>query len=177
MERHFIKALMYAWDQPRFREGLQHLIDLDEITGLLAALATGEQNGEAERRLAGLLRSALEEGEIRRALLVLIDDPPIREELKQGTAAELVSQPGLARAIGSALDDPAVREETRAALESGKVRAAIWDAVESQLGQRRLAMARKLIGLLVRHRHARKLVWALNKHGLYRELWQARKTL
>jgi hypothetical protein len=171
MDRHFAKALLFAWNKPDFRQGLQHLIDLDEVTALLATLASEAPDGEAQQRGLQLLRSALEDDEIRRAVLLLIDDASIREALAQGMMAEMAERPGLARAIHSALDDPAVRREIHAALESPHVRAVIWSAADSQLHNRKWTMARHALGLF-RHRSVRRLARGLARHGVLREVWR-----
>jgi hypothetical protein len=171
MDRHFAKALLFAWNKPAFRQGLQHLIDLDEVTALLASLAGDAPDGEAQQRGLQLLRSALESDEIRRALLLLIDDASIREAISQGLAAEMTHKPGLARAVHSALDDAALRREIHAALESPHVRAVIWSAADSQLRDRKWTLARHTLGLL-RHRSVRRLVRGLARHGVLREAWR-----
>jgi hypothetical protein len=173
MDRHFAKALLFAWDKPAFRQGLQHLIDLDEVTALLASLADDAPDGEAEQRGLQLLRSALESDEIRRAVLLLIDDAAIRQAIAQGLEAEMADRPGLARAIRSALDDPAVRREVHAALESPRVRAVVWAVADSQLRDRKWTLARHAIRLFG-HRSVRRLVRGLARHGVLRELWRSR---
>jgi hypothetical protein len=168
MDRHFAKALLFAWNKPAFREGLRHLIDLDEVTALLATLASGASDDEAQRRGLKLVRSALDSDEIRRAVLLLIDDATIREAITQGMMAEMADRPGLARAIQSALDDAALRRELHAALESPHVRKVIWSAVESN---RKWTMARHTLGLF-RHRSVRRLARGLARHGVLREAWR-----
>jgi len=176
MDRHFARALLYAWNKPAFRQGLQHLIDLDEVSALLAALAGDRPDGEAERRGLQLLQSALESDEIRRAVLLLIDDASIREAIGQGLQAEMTSSPRLAQALRSALDDPAVRREVHTALESARVRAVLWAVADSQLRDRKWKLARNALGLFT-HRSVRRLVRALARHGVLRELWRARGEL
>lgn len=61
MDRHFVKALLFAWDPPEFRAGLQHLIDLDEVTSLLAALSD-DHDQQVELRAMDLLRSGVIRG-------------------------------------------------------------------------------------------------------------------
>lgn len=170
MDRHFARALLHAWHKPEFRAGLQHLIDLEEVAGLLATLAGDHTDAQAQRRGLELLRSALETAEIREAVLLLVDDPAIRQALGQGLQTELAHQPGLARALRSALEDPALRRELRAALESPRVRELVWATAESH---RRLALALRALGL-VRHRSVLRLVSGLARHGVLRELWRAR---
>jgi hypothetical protein len=170
MDRNFVRALLYAWDQPDFRAGLQHLIDLDEVTALLAALATDDHDPQVDLRAMQLVRSALDTAEIRHAVLLLIEADDIRHSLAAGITDSLPGRPGLAGAIRSALDDPAVRAEVRAALESTALREVIWKAAEDQYRNRRWALARQVAILFVRHRHARRLAWALRRHGVVREL-------
>jgi hypothetical protein len=170
MDRNFVKALLFAWDRPEFRAGLQHLIDLDEVTTLLAALSVDDHDHQVELRATELLRSALDTADIRRAVLLLIEDDDIRQSLADGITDSLADRPGLAGSIRSALDDPAVRTEIRAALESPPLRTLIWKAAENQFRSHRWALIREVTVLLVRHRQARRLVWALKRHGVLREL-------
>jgi hypothetical protein len=170
MDRNFVKALLFAWDRPQFRSGLRHLIDLDEVTALLAALAVDGHAHEVELRAMDLLRSALDTAEIRRATLLLVEAEDVRHGLVAGITESFADRPELARSIRSALDDPAVRVEIRAVLESAPVRAVIWQVTENQFQGRRWALIRQSVVLLVRHRHARRLVWALKRHGVLRAL-------
>ncbi|MFY1672708.1 hypothetical protein ACN27G_22550 [Plantactinospora sp. WMMB334] len=170
MARNLLRALLYAWDQPAFRAGLQHLIDLDEVTTLLAALAVDDHDKQVELRAMQLVRSALDTAEIRHAVLLLIEDDDIRRSVAASITESMPDRPGLAGAIRSALEDPAVRAEFGAALESGALRAVVWKAAENQLRDHRWALARQVTILFVRHRHARRLAWALRRHGLVREL-------
>ncbi|GAA3448919.1 hypothetical protein [Dactylosporangium matsuzakiense] len=170
MDRHFVKALLYAWDRDEFREGLQHLIDLDEVTTLLAALSVEDHDHEVERRVLDLVRSGLDAAEIRRATLLLIEDDDVRDNVAAGITASLADRPDLARSIRFALDDPKVRTELREALESAPLRAVIWQVAENQFEGRRWALIRTALVLVVRHRHARRLTWALRRHGLIHAL-------
>jgi hypothetical protein len=170
MDRNFVRVLLYAWDQPDFRAGLQHLIDLDEVTTLLAALAADDHDRQVELRAMQLARSALDTAEIRHAVLLLIEADDIRHSLAAGITDSLPDRPGLARAIRSALDDPAVRAEVRAALESAPLREVVWRAAEDQYRDHRWALVRQVAVLFARHRHARRLAWALRRHGVVREL-------
>jgi hypothetical protein len=172
MDRNLIRALLAAWDQPEFRSGLRHLIDLEEVTTLLAALATEDHDHQVERRALELLRSALDTDEIRRAVLLLVETDEIRQHLVAGIAEGLADRPDLARSIRSAADDPAVRRELRAALESARVRELIWTAAQGGAG-RRWALIWAAVVLMVGHRHARRLAWALRRHGVLRELRRA----
>jgi hypothetical protein len=170
MDRHFVKALLFAWDRAEFRAGLQHLIDLDEVTSLLAALSVEDHDHEVELRAMDLLRSGLETAEIRRATLLLVEDDDVRHNLAAGITGSIADRPELARAIRSALEDPEVRAELRAALESASLRAVIWKVIEDQFRGRRWALIRQAAVLVVRHRHARRLALALRRHGVIREL-------
>jgi hypothetical protein len=170
MDRNFVRALLYAWDQPDFRAGLQHLIDLDEVTTLLAALAVDDHDRQVELRTMQLARSALDTAEIRHAVLLLIEADHIRRSLAAGITDSLADRPGLARAIRSALDDPVVRTEVRAALESAPLREVVWGAAVDQYRDHRWALLRQLAVLFARHRPARRLAWALRRHGVVREL-------
>ncbi|MEV4539609.1 hypothetical protein AB0J82_38130 [Asanoa sp. NPDC049518] len=170
MDRNVVKVLLGAWERPDFRAGLQHLIDLDEVTSLLAALAVDDQDDEVRRRGMELLRSALETAEIRRAVLLLIETDDIRHSLTAAIADGLAHRPGLASAIRSALDDPAVRAELRDALESPNIRALVWKVAEDEFRGRRVALVGQVTLLLLRHRPVRRLAWALKRHGVIREL-------
>ncbi|MET7425671.1 hypothetical protein [Dactylosporangium sp. NPDC005555] len=165
-----MKALLFAWDRPEFRAGLRHLIDLDEVPGLLAALCVDEQDHEVERRAMDLLRSGLDTAEIRHATLLLVEDADIRDNLTAGIAGGLADRPDLARSIRSALDDPDTRADLRDALESASLRATIWRVAEHQSRGRRWALVREALILMLRHRHARRLAWSLKRHGVIREL-------
>jgi len=170
MDRNVVKVLLGAWERPDFRAGLQHLIDLDEVTSLLAALAVDDQDDEVRRRAMELLQSALETAEIRRAVLLLIETDDIRHSLTAAIRDNLADRPGLAESIRSAMDDPAVRAEIRDALESPRIRALLWNVTDDEFRGRRLSLVGQVTLLLVRHRPARRLVWALKRHGVIREL-------
>jgi hypothetical protein len=102
MDRHFVRALLFAWDRAEFRAGLQHLIDLDEVTSLLAALSVEDHDHEVELRAMELLRSALDTAEIRRATLLLVEDDDVRHNLAAGITDSIADRPDLARSIRSA---------------------------------------------------------------------------
>lgn len=170
MDRNLVKALLLAWELPEFRAALQHLIDLDEVTTLLAALADETHDAEVERRTMDLLRSALDTPEIRRAVLVLIESDDVRHHLTTVITGALAERPRLASAIVSALEDPTVRQNLHAALDSPRVRDLVWQAVENQFSNRRWALARHVVFLVVRHRSVRRLAWALQRHGVIAEL-------
>ena len=170
MDRNVVKVLLAAWERPDFRAGLQHLIDLDEVTSLLAALAVADHDEQVRRRAMELLRSALETAEIRRAVLLLIETDDIRHSLTAAICDNLADRPRLASSIQSALDDPAVRVEIGNALESPGLRALVWKMADDEFRSHRLTLVRQVTLLLVRHRPARRLVWALKRHGVIREL-------
>ncbi|MBM0231539.1 hypothetical protein JNW91_06470 [Micromonospora sp. STR1_7] len=170
MDRNVVKVLLAAWQRPDFRAGLRHLIDLDEVTSLLAALAVDDHDDEVRRRAMELLRSALETAEIRGAVLLLIETDDIRHSLAAAISDNLADRPGLASSIRSALDDPAVRAEIRDALESQGMRTLVWKVVEDEFRSRRLTLVGEAVLLLLRHRPARRLAWALKRHGVIREL-------
>jgi len=170
MNRNLVKGLLVAWGLPQFRAGLQHLIDLDEVTVLLAALSVPDHDHEVERSLLRLLRSALDTAEIRQAVLLLLELDGVREPLVAAVAESMVDRPGLAAAIGSAAQDPHIRHQVRAALESPKVRELIWQAAENQFSGDRWALVRRAVVLFVRHRSVRRLAWALHRHGVLREI-------
>ncbi|WP_155371327.1 hypothetical protein [Catellatospora vulcania] len=170
MNRNLIRALLYAWERPEFRAGLQHLIDLDQVTALLAALSTEDRDHEQERRAMELLRSALDSPEIRRAVLLLVESDDIRLQLAAAVAEGLPERPALAVAIASALNDPRVRTQLRDALETPQVRELVLRAAEDGAENRRWSLARQVLVLLARHRTARRLTWSLHRHGLLRAL-------
>jgi hypothetical protein len=170
MDRNMVRVLLAAWDQPDFRAGLRHLIDLDEVTSLLAALAVDDHDDEVRHRAMELLRSALETAEIRDAVLLLIETDDIRHSLAVAISDNLAGRPGLAASIRSALDDSAVRVEIRDALESRGMRTLMWKLAEDEFRGRRLTLVAEATVLLLRHRPARRLVRALKRHGVIREL-------
>jgi hypothetical protein len=170
MDRNVVKVLLAAWERPDFRAGLRHLIDLDEVMSLLAALAVDDHDDEVRRRTMELLQSALETAEIRGAILLLIETDDIRHSLAAAISDNLADRSGLASSIRSALDDPAVRAEIRDALESLGMRTLVWRVAEDEFRGRRLTLVREATMLLLRHRPARRLVWALKRHGVIREL-------
>lgn len=170
MDRNLVKGLLVAWKLPEFRDGLRHLIDLDEVTALLAALSIPDHDHEVERSLLRLLRSAMDTAEIREAVLLLLEEPGVRGPLIAAVAESMVDRPDLAAAIASAVRDPKVRRELRAALDSPKVRELIWQAAENQFSDNRFGLIRRVAVLFVGHRSIRRLAWALRKHGVLREI-------
>ncbi|MBX7266353.1 hypothetical protein KIF24_10155 [Micromonospora sp. Llam7] len=60
MNRNLVKALQVAWGLPEFRSGVRHLIDLDEVSVVLATLSAVDDDREAKRSLLNLLRSGLD---------------------------------------------------------------------------------------------------------------------
>ena len=169
MDRNLVRALLAAWDHPEFRAGLQHLVDLDEVSTLLAAMSVEDDDHQVELRAVELLRSALDSDEIRGAVLLLVESDEIRMHLAAAIADSLSERPGLADAVRSALDDPAVRRELHAALESASVRALVWQAAQGRTTSR-WALIRSGLALLIRHRSVRRLALALRRHGVLREL-------
>ncbi|MET8281715.1 hypothetical protein [Micromonospora sp. NPDC005174] len=170
MNRDLVKALQVAWGLPEFRDGLRHLIDLDEVSVLLATLAVPDHDGAVERSLLDLLRSSLETVEIREAVLLLLERDEVRRPLVAAAVEPLADRPGLAAAIASAGEDPAVRSELRSVLDNAKVRELIWQAMENQVSDHRFGMIRRAAALFVRHQSVRRLAWAVRRHGVLREL-------
>lgn len=170
MNRNLATGLRVAWESPEFRDGLRQLIDLDEITVLLATLSDPDHEREVERSLMGLLRSGLDTVEIREAVLLLLERDAIRRPLVAAAVEPLAGRPGRAAAITSATEDPEVRREVRTALDSADVRELIWRAVDDQMSENRFGMIRRAVVLFVRHSSARRLAWALRRHGVLREL-------
>ncbi|MGW4682084.1 hypothetical protein ACWEOS_26765 [Micromonospora taraxaci] len=169
MNRDLVKALQVAWGLPEFRNGVRHIVDLDEVAVLLAALSVPDHDHEVERSLLSLLRSALDTVEIREAVLLLLEQDEVRRPLVAAAVEPLADRPGLAAAVASAAEDPAVRRELRAVLDSTKVRALIWQAVENQVSDNRLGLIHQAAVLFVRHRSVRRLAWAVRRHGVLRE--------
>ncbi|MFC5922757.1 hypothetical protein [Micromonospora vulcania] len=170
MNRNLVKALQVAWGLPEFRAGVRHLIDLDEVSVLLAALSVAEHDREVERSLLSLLRSGLETVEIREAVLLLLEQDEVRRPLVVAMVEPLADRPGQAAAIAAAAEDPVVRREVRAVLDNAKVRELIWQAIESQVSDDRFGLIRRAAALVVRHPSVLRLVWALRRHGVLREL-------
>jgi hypothetical protein len=170
MNRHLVKGLQVAWELPAFRSGVQHLIDLDEVTVLLATLSVPDHDGAVERSLLSLLRSALDTIEIREAVLLLLEQDEVRRPLVAAAVEPLADRSGLAAAVVSAAEDPAVRREVRAVLDNAKVRELLWQAIEHQVSDHRFGLIRRAVMLLVRHASVRRLAWALRRHGLLHEL-------
>jgi hypothetical protein len=170
MNRNLAKGLQVAWELPEFRSGMRHLIDLDEVATLLAALAVSDRDREVERSLLGLLRSASDSVEIREAVLLLLERDEVRRPLVAAAVEPLADRPGQAAAIASAAEDAAVRREVRAVLDSARVRELIWAAAENQVRDSRFGLLRRVAVLFVRHPSVRRLAWALRRHGVLREL-------
>ncbi|MCZ7440124.1 hypothetical protein O7598_27230 [Micromonospora sp. WMMC241] len=170
MNRDLARGLQAAWGLPEFRDGLRHLVDLDEVTVLLAALSAPDRDGEVERSLLGLLRSGLEATEVREAVLLLLERDGVRRPLVAAAVAPLADRPGQVTAVSSATEDPAVRREVRAVLDSADVRELIWQAIDDQVRDNRFGLVRRAAVLFVRHPSARRLAWALRRHGVLREL-------
>jgi hypothetical protein len=170
MNRNLVKGLLVAWELPEFRAGLRHLIDLDEVTALLATLSVPDHDHEVERSLLRLLRSALDTSEIRQAVLLLLERDGVRRPLVAAVTESLADRPGLAAAIASAAEDAKVRQEVRAVLDSPKVRELIWQAVENQFSDNTFGLIRRASALFLRHSSVRRLAWALRRHGVLREI-------
>ncbi|RAO28050.1 hypothetical protein PSN13_05938 [Micromonospora saelicesensis] len=170
MNRNLVKALQVAWELPEFRSGVRHVVDLEEIAGLLATLSVPDHDHEVERSLLSLLRSALDTVEIREAVLLLLERDEVRKPLVAAAVEPLADRPGQAAAIASAAEDPVVRREVRAVLASAKVRELIWQAIENQLSDDRFGLIRRAAVLFVRHPSVRRLAWAVRRHGVLREL-------
>jgi hypothetical protein len=169
MDAHLARALLSAWQLPQFHDALRHLIDLDEVTGLLAALAAGAPDEQTRQRSLGLLRKASETEDIRQAVLLLIADPGFREQISQVVVKALADRPALGRAVGAAILDPQVAIEVGRVLDSARARAALWKAVDSQLAGRRVRLLTAGLALLAK-RDVRRLLWSLHKYGVIREL-------
>ncbi|MEV0004700.1 hypothetical protein AB0H28_20800 [Micromonospora sp. NPDC050980] len=170
MNRNLATGLRVAWELPEFRDGLRHLIDLDEITVLLATLSDPDHDRGVERSLLGLLRSGLDTVEIREAVLLLLERDAVRRPLVAAAVEPLAARPGRAAAITAATEDPEVRREVRAALDRADVRELIWRAVDDQMNDDRFGLIRRAAVLFVRHPSARRLAWALRRHGVLRGL-------
>ncbi len=170
MNRNLIRALLFAWQYPEFRTGLQRAVDLDEVSALLAALSTETGDHEQERRTVDLLRSALDAPEVREALLLLVETDRIRREIVAALAEELADRPSLVVTIAAALDDPLVRADLRDTLETPRLRGLLLRAAEDGARRRRLALLAEVVVLLARHRTARRLVRRLHHHGVLRAL-------
>jgi hypothetical protein len=170
MNRHLVQGLQVAWGLPEFRSGLRHLVDLEEVTVLLAALSVPDHDHAVERSLLGLLRSGLDEAEIREAVLLLLERDEVRRPLVVAAVEPLADRPGQAAAIAAAAEDPVVRREVRAVLDNAKVRALVWQAVDNQVSDNRFGLLRRAVVLFVRHPSVRRLAWALRRHGVLREL-------
>ncbi|MEH1164140.1 hypothetical protein V6V47_01990 [Micromonospora sp. CPCC 205539] len=137
---------------------------------LLATLSVADHDREVERSLLSLLRSGLDTIEIREAVLLLLDQDEVRRPLVAAALEPLGDRPGQVAAITSAAEDPVVRREVRAVLDSAKARGLIWQAIENQVSDNRLGLIRRAAVLFVRHPSVRRLVWAVRRHGVLREL-------
>jgi hypothetical protein len=165
MDLHLARALLSAWQLPQFRDALQHLIDLDEVTSLLAAYAAGAPDEQTQHRLLELLRSASDTDAIRDAVLLLVADDAFRQEISAAVGNAMPERPGLVHAIAS----PDVARDVIHILRSDRMRASLWKAVDSQLAGRRLRLYAAGLALLV-HRDVRRLLRELRRLGVLREL-------
>ncbi|MEU8376279.1 hypothetical protein AB0C22_24605 [Micromonospora sp. NPDC048894] len=170
MNRDLVTALQAAWGLPEFRDGVRHVIDLDEVALLLATLAVADHDREVERSLLRLLRSSLDTTEIREAVLLLLERDEVRRPLLAAVVRPRADRPGQAAAITSAAEDPRVRREVRAVLDDARVRELVWQAVENRVDADRVGLARRVAVLFVRHPSVPRLAWALRRHGVLREL-------
>ncbi|WP_027344879.1 hypothetical protein [Hamadaea tsunoensis] len=168
MDPHLARALLSAWQLPAFRDALADLIDLDEIAGLLTALAT-DASDETTRRLLDLVRTASETDSIRDAVLLLLADGTFRAEIAEAVVAALPDRPALAAAIRSAVLDPAVAEEVARILGSPRTRTTLWKVVDSAVAGRRLGLVTGGATLLSK-KDVRRLLHALKRHGVLRGL-------
>ena len=169
MDPYLARALLSAWRLPQFRDALQHLIDLDEVTGLLAALAAGAPDEQTRSRLLELLHTASDDDRIRPAVLLLVADDAFRAQVSQAVANALSDRPALALSLSSAIADREVADEIVDILGSARTRAALWKAVDSQMQGRRFRLFTAAVALVARRR-VRKLLRALHRHGVFRAL-------
>lgn len=93
MNRDLARGLTVAWALPEFRDGLRHLVDLDEVTVLLAALSLPDRDREVERSALGLLRSGLDSTEVREAVLLLLERDTVRRPLVAAAVEPLADRP------------------------------------------------------------------------------------
>ncbi|WP_422752083.1 hypothetical protein [Micromonospora sp. WMMD708] len=170
MNRDLVTALQAAWGLPEFRDGVRHVVDLDEVALLLAALSVPDHDREVERSLLRLLRSSLDTTEIREAVLLLLERDAVRRPLLAAVVRPHADRPGQAAAVTAAAEDPKVRREVRAVLDDARVRELIWQAVENQVDADRVGLVRRAAVLFLRHPAVPRLAWALHRHGVLREL-------
>ncbi|MBW4700507.1 hypothetical protein [Micromonospora sp. RL09-050-HVF-A] len=170
MNRDLVTALQAAWGLPEFRDGVRHVVDLEEVALLLATLSVADHDREVERSLLRLLRSSLDTTEIREAVLLLLERDEVRRPLLAAVVRPRADRPGQAAAITSAAEDPRVRREVRAVLDDARVRELVWQAVENQVDADRVGLARRVAVLFIRHPSVPRLTWALRRHGVLREL-------
>jgi hypothetical protein len=169
MSPHLARALLSAWRLPQFRGALAHLIDLDEVTRLLAAYAAGAPDEQTRQRTLDLLRTASDTDDIRKAVLLLIADSAFRSQIARVVVDAMADRPALAKAVGEAIADPEVADEAARILDSARTRAALWKAVDSRLEGRRVRLLSAALSLLAK-RDVRRLLWSLRRHGVIREL-------
>ena len=169
MNRDLVQGLQVAWGLPEFRAGVRHLIDLEEVAGLLATLSVPDHDREVERSLLRLLRSGLDTIEIREAVLLLLERTRCAGRSSRRRWSR--SRTGRVRLLPSRRrPDPAVRREIRAVLDSAKVRELIWQAIDNQVSDNRFGLIRRAAVLFVWHPSVRRLAWAVRRHGVLREL-------
>jgi len=173
VDPHLAGALLSAWQLPAFRDALQDLIDLDEVIGLLDALARSAPDEQTRHRSLELLRTASETESIRQAVLLLIADDEFRAQVSMAVSTVLADRPALAQSIAAALADREVAAEVIRILGSARTRAALWKAVDGQLQGHRFRLLTAGLALLAR-RDVRKLLRALHRHGVLRALRSSR---
>lgn len=169
MDPHLARALLSAWQLPQFRDALADLIDLDEVSDLLATLADGAPDEQTRRRSLELLRTASDTDSIRGAVLMLIADDAFRVQVGAAVGNVLADRPALARSVEAAVTDRAVADELIRILADARTRTALWKAVDGQLEGKRLRLLSAALSLLSR-RDVRKLLRALRRHGVLRAM-------
>ncbi|HEY2791039.1 MAG TPA: hypothetical protein VGJ28_01705 [Micromonosporaceae bacterium] len=175
MDRQIAQVLLSAWELPEFRDALQHVIDLDEVTSLLTAFAAGAPDEQTRMRGVELARTATETPEIRNALVLLLRKDDFRAKVATLVAAATPDRPALGKALAGAVADPKVAAELSRLLESPKARASIWKTVDSQLEGKRGRLIAAGFGLVAK-KEVRRLLWSLKRHGLLKALRTDRKS-
>ncbi len=145
-------------------------IEQQQVVTDAAQLGDDVGRQQVERSALGLLRSGLDSTEVREAVLLLVERDTVRRPLVAAAVEPLADRPGLVTAVTSTTEDPGVRHEVRAMLDSAGVRELIWRAVDDQVSDNRFGLIRRAAVLFVRHPSARRLGWALRRHGVLREL-------
>jgi hypothetical protein len=169
MNQQIARVLLSAWELPEFRDALQHIIDLDEVTSLLTALAAGAPDDQTRERGLELARTATETPEVRNALVLLLAKEDFRTKLATLVQAATPDRPALGTALAAAVADATVAEQLSRILESPKARASIWKAVDSQIAGKRARLVTAGVSLLAK-KDVRHLLSSLRRHGLVRAL-------